>query len=43
MSDNKNTTIEGKSIQQLVESAIKSGIGDIDMLPRAVAAHVRDV
>jgi hypothetical protein len=43
MSDNKNTTIEGKSIQQLVESAIKSEIGDIDMLPRAVAAHVRNV
>ncbi|MFZ1956214.1 MAG: hypothetical protein WAU34_12015 [Desulfobacterales bacterium] len=43
MSDNKNTTIEGKSIQQLVESAIKYEIGDIDMLPRAVAAHVRNV
>jgi hypothetical protein len=43
MSDNKTTTIEGQSIQQLVERAIKSEIGDIDMLPHAVAAHVRDV
>ena len=42
MSD-KNTTIEGQSIQQLIESAIKSEIGDIDMLPHAVASHVRDV
>jgi hypothetical protein len=43
MSENKNTTIEGQSMQQLVESAIKSEIGDIDMLPIAVAARVRDV
>jgi hypothetical protein len=43
MSDIKNTTIEGKSIQQLVESAIKSEIGDIDQLPHSVAARVRDV
>jgi hypothetical protein len=43
MSDNKNTTIDGQSIQQLIESAIKSEIGDIDMLPHAVAARVRDV
>jgi hypothetical protein len=43
MSDNKNTTIDGQSIQQLIESAIKSEIGDIDMLPHAVASHVRDV
>jgi hypothetical protein len=29
MSDNKNTTIEGQSIQQLIKSAIKSEIGDM--------------
>jgi hypothetical protein len=43
MSDNKNTTIEGQSIQQLIESAIKSEIGDMDQLPHSVAARVRDV
>ena len=43
MADNKNTTIEGQSMQQLVESAIRSEIGDIDQLPDAVAARVRDV
>ena len=43
MANKKNTTIEGQSMQQLIESAIKSEIGDIDMLPHAVAAHVRDV
>jgi hypothetical protein len=30
-------------MQQLIESAIKSEIGDIDQLPDAVAARVRDV
>ena len=30
-------------MQQLIESAIKSEIGDIDQLPHAVAARVRDV
>lgn len=43
MADNKNTTIDGQSIQQLIERAIKSEIGDIDQLPHAVAARVRDV
>jgi hypothetical protein len=43
MSDNKNTTIEGQSMQQLIERAIKSEIGNIDQLPDAVAARVRDV
>jgi hypothetical protein len=43
MSDNKNTTTEGQSMQQLIERAIKSEIGDIDQLPDAVAARVRDV
>ncbi len=43
MSYNKNTTIEGKFMQQLIESAIKSEIGDIDQLPDTVAARVRDV
>jgi len=43
MADNKKTTIEGQSMQQLIESAIKTEIGDIDQLPDAVAARVRDV
>ena len=30
-------------MQQLIESAIKSEIGDIDQLPHSVAARVRDV
>lgn len=30
-------------MQQLIESAIKSEIGDIDRLPHSVAARVRDV
>jgi len=30
-------------MQQLIESAIKTEIGDIDQLPDAVAARVRDV
>ena len=43
MANKKNTTIEGQSMQQLIESAIKSEIGDIDQLPHSVAARVRDV
>ncbi|MDP4858066.1 MAG: hypothetical protein NWR42_11700, partial [Desulfobacterales bacterium] len=43
MADKKNTTISGQSMQQLIESAIKSEIGDIDQLPHSVAARVRDV
>lgn len=43
MADKKNTTISGQSMQQLVDSAIKSEIGDIDQLPHSVAARVRDV
>ena len=43
MTNKKNTTIEGKTMQQLVDSAIKSEIGDIDQLPHGVAARVRDV
>ena len=30
-------------MQQLIDSAIKSEIGDIDQLPHSVAARVRDV
>ena len=30
-------------MQQLIESAIKSEIGDIDQLPHSVAARIRDV
>lgn len=43
MADKKNTTISGQSMQQLVDSAIKSEIGDIDRLPHSVADRVRDV
>lgn len=43
MADKRNTTISGQSMQQLIESAIKSVIGDIDQLPHSVAARVRDV
>jgi hypothetical protein len=43
MADKKNSSIEGQSMQQLIESAIKSEIGDIDQLPHSVAARVRDV
>jgi hypothetical protein len=43
MADKVNRTIEGQPMQQLIESAIKSEIGDIDQLPRSVAARVRDV
>jgi hypothetical protein len=43
MADKRNTTISGQSMQQLIESAIKSEIGDIDRLPHSVAARVRDV
>ena len=43
MADKKNTTIIGQSMQQLIESAIKSEIGDIDQLPHSVAARIRDV
>ena len=43
MADKKNRTIEKQSMQQLIESAIKSEIGDIDRLPHVVAARVRDV
>jgi hypothetical protein len=43
MADKENRTIEGQPMQQLIESAIKSEIGDIDQLPRSVAARVRDV
>jgi hypothetical protein len=43
MADKKNTAIIGQSMQQLIESAIKSEIGDIDQLPHSVAARVRDV
>lgn len=43
MADKKNTTISGQSMQQLIESAIKSEIGDIDQLPHSVAARVRNV
>ena len=43
MADKKNTIVSGQSMQQLIESAIKSEVGDIDQLPRSVAARVRDV
>ena len=43
MENEKNGTIKKQSIQELIDSAIKSEIGDIDMLPHAVASHVRDV
>jgi len=43
MADKKNSSIEGQTMQQLIESAIKSEIGDIDQLPHSVAARVRDV
>ncbi|MGB5423575.1 MAG: hypothetical protein WBN03_15535 [Desulfobacterales bacterium] len=43
MADKKSTTISGQSMQQLIESAIKSEIGDIDQLPHSVAARVRDL
>ncbi|MEN8781952.1 MAG: hypothetical protein ABF292_12695, partial [Desulfobacterales bacterium] len=39
----KNTNIIGQSMQQLIEGAIKSEIGDIDQLPHSVADRVRDV
>jgi hypothetical protein len=43
MKDKKNTAVEGQTMQQLIDSAIKSEIGDIDQLPRSVAARVRDL
>ncbi|MFZ0133923.1 MAG: hypothetical protein WAK95_15395 [Desulfobacterales bacterium] len=43
MADKKNTTVSEQSMQQLIESAIKSEIGDIDHLPHSVAVRVRDV
>jgi hypothetical protein len=43
MKDKKNTAVEGQTMQQLIDSAITSEIGDIDPLPRSVAARVRDV
>ncbi|MEN8807691.1 MAG: hypothetical protein ABF291_09450 [Desulfobacterales bacterium] len=43
MTNKKNTNIVGQSMQQLIEGAIKSEIGDIDQLPHSVADRVRDV
>ncbi|MGD2010277.1 MAG: hypothetical protein PVG81_10690 [Desulfobacterales bacterium] len=43
MTNKKNTNIAGQSMQQLIEGAIKSEIGDIDHLPHSVATRVRDV
>jgi hypothetical protein len=43
MSNKINKTNKGQSMQRLIDSAIESEIGDIDQLPRSVAARVRDV
>ena len=43
MADIKRGTNKKQSMQQLIDSAIKSEIGDIDQLPHGVAARVRDV
>ena len=43
MADKKSRTTREQSMQQLIDSAIISEIGDIDQLPHSVAARVRDV